>query len=257
MKDEVAAVIPARYFSSRLPGKPLADIAGRPMIVRVAERASRARLVSRVIIASDDIRIISAAQSAGFEAALTSAAHTTGTDRIAEVARNLSENIIVNVQGDEPLLSPATIDAAVEPLIHDRELLMSTTCEPIESAQDLLDPNAVKVVVDASGNALYFSRSPIPFPRDSASRYGSLPEALTAQPDLLNAFNRHTGLYTYRRDFLLRFASMPRSPLEKLESLEQLRALEAGVRIRVVRCTERSLGVDTPEDLERVRRLFQ
>lgn len=257
MKDEVVAVIPARYASSRLPGKPLADIAGRPMIVRVAERARQARLVSRVIVASDDIRIISAVKSAGFEALPTSAEHSTGTDRIAEVARNLSENIIVNLQGDEPLLSPTTIDAAVEPLMSDPELLMTTTCEPLGSARDLMDPNAVKVVVDACGNALYFSRSPIPYPRDFVLRYGSLIDAISAEPALLDSFNRHTGLYAYRRDFLLRFASMPRSPLEQLESLEQLRALEAGIRIRVVRCSERSLGVDTPEDLERARRLFQ
>lgn len=257
MKEEVIAIIPARYASTRLPGKPLLEIAGRPMIVHVAERALASGLVTRVIVAVDDERIATAVEDAGFEARMTSPDHRTGTDRLAEVARSLAAGIIVNVQGDEPLLAPSTIDAAVEPMLSDTGLLMSTTSEPVETAADLLDPNVVKVVVDANGDALYFSRSPIPFPRDAVGRHGSLDAALLAEPGLLECFRRHTGLYAYRREFLLELAAWPTSRLESLEALEQLRALEAGVRIRVAACSHRSFGVDTTADLERVRRMIE
>lgn len=257
MNQQVVAIIPARYRATRLPGKPLLDIAGRPMIVHVAERARSANLINRVIVATDDERIARAVEDAGFEARMTSPDHATGTDRVAEVARALDAGVIVNVQGDEPLLDPRTIDAAIEPLLVEEDLQMSTTSEPVRSPEEVLDPNVVKVVVDGAGYALYFSRSPIPYPRRAIERWGTLELALEKEPDLLSIYARHTGLYVYRRAFLLDFASMPGSSLERAESLEQLRALGAGVRIRVIQSGGGACGVDTEEDLIRVRRLLE
>lgn len=260
MNPNVTAIIPARYTSTRLPGKPLVDIAGKPMIVRVAERARQVSTVNRVIVATDDQRVFDAViahgQEAQVEAIMTSPDHPTGTDRLAEVAAKLDAEIIVNVQGDEPLIEPATIEAAIAPLLADSSIVMSTTAEPIESAADLLNPNVVKVVTDAEGFALYFSRSPIPFPRAAVQAHGSIEAAIAAQPHLLNQYSKHTGMYVYRREFLLRYASLPPTPLEQSELLEQLRVLEHGYRIKVVRVAHRSIGVDTPEDLERVRRIM-
>ncbi|MBI1764745.1 MAG: 3-deoxy-manno-octulosonate cytidylyltransferase [Acidobacteria bacterium] len=253
----VIALIPARYASTRLPGKPLLDIGGVPMILRVVQRARQAASIQRVIVATDDERVFATVKAAREEVWLTSPAHRTGTDRLAEVAAQLDAGIIVNVQGDEPLIEPATIDAAVAPLLADASIVMSTTCEPIESAADLLNPNVVKVVTDTAGFALYFSRNPIPYPRAEAQAHGSLTAALQAQPELLARYAKHTGLYAYRRDFLLQYAKLPPTPLEQTELLEQLRALEHGYRIRVVKVRQRSIGVDTPEDLELVRRLCQ
>jgi 3-deoxy-manno-octulosonate cytidylyltransferase (CMP-KDO synthetase) len=254
MNETVVAVIPARYASTRLPGKPLLDIAGKPMILHVVERARACARIQRVIVATDDARVYDVVAAAGGEARMTSPDHRTGTDRLAEVAATLDAAWIVNVQGDEPLIEPATIEAALAPLLADPSIEMGTTSEPIESAADLVNPNVVKVVTDAAGFALYFSRQPIPFPRTEAAAFGSIESALRARPDLLTRYARHTGLYVYRRDFLLRFAALPPTPLEQLELLEQLRALEHGCRIKVVRVAHRSLGVDTPEDLALVRR---
>lgn len=198
-----------------------------------------------------------AVQSAGAEAVMTSPDHVSGTDRLAEVAAQLDAEIIVNVQGDEPLIAPATIEAAIAPLLADDSIVMATTCEPIESVEDLLNPNVVKVVTDPAGFALYFSRSPIPFPRAEALAYGSPEAALRARPELLARFAKHTGLYVYRRDFLLKYAGWESTPLERTESLEQLRVLEHGCQIKVVKVAHRSPGVDTPEDLERVRELMK
>jgi 3-deoxy-manno-octulosonate cytidylyltransferase (CMP-KDO synthetase) len=256
MKPEIAAIIPARYASTRLPGKPILDIGGKPMVVRVAERARQVAAINRIIIATDDQRVFDAVSSAGEEVMLTSPDHSTGTDRLAEVATKLNADIIVNVQGDEPLIEPATIEAALAPLLADNSIVMSTTSEPIESAADLLNPNVVKVVTDPEGFALYFSRSPIPFPRAAVQAQGSIEAALKAEPDLFSRYAKHTGMYVYRREFLLRYAKLPPTPLEQSELLEQLRALEHGYKIKVVRVAHRSIGVDTPEDLERVRRLF-
>ena len=256
MSGGVVAIIPARYASSRLPGKPLLEMAGRPMILHVTAQARRARGIDRVIVATDDERVYEAVAAAGEEAWMTSPAHRTGTDRLAEVAASLTEEIIVNVQGDEPLISPATIEAALAPLLADPAIEMSTTAEPIESVEDVLNPNVVKVVTDGAGFALYFSRSPIPFPRAAVQAAGSIEAALRAQPDLLGLYAKHTGLYVYRREFLLRYARLAPTPLESQELLEQLRALEHGGRIRVVRVAHRSIGVDTPEDFERVRALL-
>lgn len=231
------------------------------MVCWVAERARLARNVDHVIVATDSQQIAAAVHARGFEAILTSAHHTSGTDRVAEVAAHISEaEIIVNVQGDEPLISPATIERAVDVMAaeiskHDGAGIV-TTWEPIDSLDDLLNPDLVKVVVGYDDNALYFSRSPMPYPRDAAKRYDGCPEAaIQNEPELLKLFRKHTGLYVYRRDVLLEFTKWPPSHLEQIEALEQLRAMEHGVKIKVVEACSSSTGVDTAEDLERVREL--
>jgi 3-deoxy-manno-octulosonate cytidylyltransferase (CMP-KDO synthetase) len=236
----VIAIIPARYASTRLPGKALADIGGRPMIEHVYRRASEARSVSSVIVATDDERIHRAVTAFGGIARMTSPRHPSGTDRLAEVAASLACSIVVNVQGDEPLIEPSIIDAAVEPLQADPALQMSTLRRPLERRADIENPNITKVVVDRDGYALYFSRTPIPYVRPGA------PPAPTWG---------HVGLYVYRRDCLLRLASLPPTDLERSEALEQLRALEHGIRIKAIETTHELIGVDTPEDLERVRQM--
>jgi len=251
------AVVPARYSSTRLPGKPLLPIANRPLVLWAAERALAARTVARAIVATDDERIFRAITDAGFEALMTSHEHRSGSDRVAEVARNLDAEIIVNVQGDEPLIDPKTIDRAVAALVADEDAQMATTCEPVEDAADVLSPAVVKVVVDQAGRATSFSRSPIPFPSQAVIRHGSIEAALANEPALLFSFRKHTGLYAYRREFLLEFSAWPPSDSEIAESLEQLRALDRGVRIKVVEAASRSIGVDTLADLERVRRIVE
>ncbi|HEU0185241.1 MAG TPA: 3-deoxy-manno-octulosonate cytidylyltransferase [Blastocatellia bacterium] len=256
MGHNVVAIIPARYASTRLPGKPLIEIAGKPMILRVVERAMRAASINRVIVATDDDRVFQVVAGAGVEAVMTSPDHATGTDRLAEVAANLDAEIIVNIQGDEPMIEPSTIESAITPLLADNSIVMSTTCEPVESVEDALKSSVVKVVIDRDGFALCFSRNPIPFPRAAVLEHGSIEAALRARPEMLKAFNKHTGLYAYRRDFLLTYAKLPPTPLEQSEMLEQLRALEHGYRIKVVSVSHRSIGVDTPEDVKLVRRMI-
>jgi 3-deoxy-manno-octulosonate cytidylyltransferase (CMP-KDO synthetase) len=254
----IVAIIPARYSSTRLPGKPLLEIAGKPMVVHVIERALAARRVTRAVVATDDERIRAAVEDAGYEAVMTSPAHASGSDRLAEAARAVGDaRIIVNVQGDEPLVAPETIDRAIEALLEDATAQVSTTCERIERAADVLSGDVVKVVCDEQGRALYFSRSPIPYPRDGVGRHGSLIAALEAEPELLAAFRKHTGLYVYRRAFLLEYARWPQTALERAESLEQLRVLERGHAIRVVEAASPSIGVDTEEDLRRVREMLE
>ena len=238
---QVVAIIPARYDATRLPGKPLADIAGRPMIEHVYRRAAAARGVDAVVVATDDARIAAAVRAFGGIAMMTGSAHRTGTDRIAEVAANLSCEIVVNVQGDEPLVEPEMIDAIIAPLAADPMLEMSTACVAITDRSEYTNPNVVKVVKDRAGRALYFSRAPVPHVRD-----------LRLDPPPTTY--KHLGLYGYRRTFLLKFATLPQTPLEQAESLEQLRALEHGYRIHTVETKHDSIGVDTPDDLERVRR---
>ncbi len=245
---DITIVIPARYASTRFPGKPLADICGKPMIQRVYERCSASRLAGRVLVATDDERIAAAVRAFGGEVMMTRADHPTGTDRLAEVAESLASDLIINVQGDEPLIDPGSIDAAAGPLLEDESIAMGTLCTPLASAVEFTNPNVVKVVCDQRGRALYFSRAPVPWPRDLA---GGMEEALRGTPA-----RRHIGLYVYRRDFLRRFPTLPRTPLECLESLEQLRALEHGYTIMVRQVTDYSLGVDTPEDLEQIRILL-
>jgi 3-deoxy-manno-octulosonate cytidylyltransferase (CMP-KDO synthetase) len=241
--DSVVAVIPARYESTRLPGKPLADLHGKPMIQRVYEQTARASGVDRVLVATDDERIRNAVRQFGGEVVMTSPKHRTGTDRIAEVARGLDAKIVVNVQGDLPLLDPEMIDVAVTPLVEDDGVPMSTLQTPIRDEEELRNPNVVKVVSDRDGFALYFSRSPIPFWRDE-------------QPRGLTLAQRHIGLYVYQRDFLTAFARLAPTPLEEAEKLEQLRALEWGFRIKVCEVPEASIEVDTMQDLERARALL-
>lgn len=228
------------------------------MILWVLERALSAQNISRAIVATDDSRILDKVERAGFEAVMTSPAHQSGSDRLAEVAASLDDaDVIVNVQGDEPLISPRTIETAVDELINADEALMVTTCEAIATAADVLSPDVVKVVVDRGGRALYFSRSPIPYPREGVRRHGTLASALAKEPQLLRLFRKHTGLYAYRRSFLLEYAGWPQSGLELMEALEQLRAIERGVTIKVVEAATPSIGVDTWEDLERVRLILK
>lgn len=257
MKGEAVAIIPARYSSTRLPGKPLLPLAGIPLIMHVVERAANARLVSRVIVATDDERIAEAVNAHGGEARMTSPNLTSGTDRVAAVAATLDDELFVNVQGDEPLIDPSTIDAAINGLLEDDTQLVqiSSTSEPITEVDDVFNPNVVKVVSGADGCALYFSRSPIPFVRPAAGL--SLRESLLANPDLLSNYRKHSGLYAYRARFLDIYPDLKPSPLEVLESLEQLRALENGFDIRVVPVEHRSIGVDTLQDYERVKRLIE
>ena len=253
------AIIPARYSSVRLPGKMLLPIAGKPLILHTVERAREAATIDEVIVATDDQRIFEAVTAAGHKAVLTSPEHQSGSDRIAEVAKDLpSGSIIVNVQGDEPVISPATIDLAVEALLNDDAADIATTCEPIESLWDLLNGNNVKVVVGDKGYALHFSRSPMPWPREASLRYGGDPnQAIEEEPELLANFRKHTGLYVYRREYLLKFTKLAQTWLEKFEMLEQLRALENGAKIRVVDTTSRSIGVDTEDDLKLVRAILE
>ncbi len=236
----------------------LLDIAGKPLILHTLGQAKKARNVSRVIVATDDQRIFEVVTENGGEARMTSPGHQSGSDRLAEVAETLPEgSIVVNVQGDEPTISPRTIEKAVDSLISDESADMSTTYEAIETTADLINGNIVKVVTDDKGYAVYFSRSPIPYPRDAVIHYGSLEVAIEKEPSLLSLFRNHTGLYVYRREFLLKFAAMPQGRLEKIEMLEQLRALENGAKIKVVEVDEPSIGVDTLDDLERVRAIVR
>ena len=253
----VVAIIPARYDSIRLPGKMLLEIAGKPLILHTLAQAAKARNVSRVIVATDDERIFRVVSTSGGEALMTSAEHRSGSDRLAEVAAGLPpDSIIVNVQGDEPTISPMTIELAVDAMLADESADIVTTCEKITEIKDVLDPNIVKVVTDIAGYAIYFSRSPIPYPRAAKNRFGDWKQTLAAEPGLLGKYRKHTGIYVYRRDYLLKFATMPPTRLEALEVLEQLRALENGAKIKVVETDEPSIGVDTQDDLERVRSIL-
>lgn len=232
------------------------------MVCWVAERALAARNVDRVIVATDSQQIVNVVQASGIEAVMTAVDHKSGTDRVAEVAATLSyAQIIVNVQGDEPMISPETIERAVDAMavekVKPNGAGIVTTWEPIESIDDLLNPDLVKVVLDSNKYAVYFSRSPIPYPRDAIKTHGSPEAALRNEPELLKLFRKHTGLYVYRREVLLEFTKWPQSRLEKIEALEQLRALEHGVGIKVVEACERSTGVDTIDDLERVRAVME
>jgi len=236
-ETSIVAIVPARYHSSRLPGKPLADIDGRPMVEHVYRRASRAA-VDAVIVATDDQRIVDAVERFGGVAWLTSRDHLTGTDRLAEIAATLPCDVIINVQGDEPFIDPAAIDLLAAPLVADRAVAMTTLCRPLLPEEDAASPHLVKVVRDRLGRALYFSRAAIPYRRTAD---GAAPAV-------------HVGVYGYRRGTLLTLASLPPTPLELSESLEQLRALEHGIPIRVIDSAYVSLSVDTPDDLAHARR---
>lgn len=237
----VLCVIPARYASTRLPGKPLKDIAGKPMICRVYERAAKASRVAATIVATDDSRIYDAVLQHGGKAVMTRKDHPTGTDRLAEVAEKYPDvDLIINVQGDEPLIEPKLIDELAAAFDGDADLQMATVCTEITDESEQQNPNNVKVVMDKQGYALYFSRSLLPYPRHEGT-----------------PVYKHIGIYAYKRDFLLAYAKMAETPLEHAESLEQLRALENGYRIKVIKTPYRFVGVDTAEDLEKVNAIYR
>ena len=241
-------VIPARYASTRLPGKPLSDIGGKTMVQRVAAQAQQSA-ASAVVVATDDERIQQSVEAAGGQCLMTRQDHPSGTDRLAEVAQQLQLNdddIVVNVQGDEPLIPPAVIDQVASNLAAHSDCAAATLSCDIDSYEEFMQPSAVKVVADAKGRALYFSRAPIPWPRDLDLQPGTLPASFRPQ--------RHLGIYAYRVSLLYQFVSWPKAPLEQLESLEQLRILQQGLAIHVEpACQPVPAGIDTPEDLERVR----
>lgn len=247
---KILGVIPARYGATRFPGKPLADICGKPMVLHVYDRAKQAKSLTDLYVATEDDRILKVVEQAGGKAIMTSATHQSGSDRLGEVANKIEADIIVNIQGDEPLLEPKMIDEMVEPLLEDKTIVMGTLKKRIVNPEDLHNPNIVKVVCDKAGFALYFSRSLIPYPKTGwkdASIYG------LAEGEL--AFYKHLGLYVYQKAFLLQFTKLPVSQIEKVEGLEQLRALDNGYKIKVVETKFDTIAVDTPEDLERVKKI--
>jgi len=257
---KTTAVIPARYGSTRLPGKPLIQIKGKPLIQYVYERV-RSSSVQQVIVATDDERIASAVRGFGGEAMMTSPRHRSGTERVAEVAAVIDATIVVNCQGDEPLIEPKAIDEAVMPFAKDPAIMVTTLITPLQDVTDLGNPHVVKVVVDHQGFALYFSRAVIPYPtnllekRDDEAHTGN--EVIESSDKYgLTGYWQHIGLYAFRREFLLKLTALPPSPLEKREKLEQLRILENGYKIKTVICSTPSIGIDTPQDIERFRSLL-
>jgi 3-deoxy-manno-octulosonate cytidylyltransferase (CMP-KDO synthetase) len=237
------AVIPARYAATRLPGKPLVQLAGKSMIQRVWEQVSRAKKIAKVVVATEDERIRAAVQAFGGEAVMTRADHRTGTDRIAEVAVAAHADIFINVQGDEPLISPDAVDELASAIAEDETVQLATLAVPLQNPKDIMDPNIVKVVLDFNGDALYFSRAPIPWVRDTAN-------AVHAR------HLKHLGLYAYRREALLDYRTLPPGDLERVEQLEQLRWMENGYKMRVAETEHDSVSVDVPEDVARVEKLI-
>lgn len=240
-KPKIVIAIPARYGSTRFEGKPLAEINGKPMIYHVYQRSKKVRYVDDVIVATDDERIKNVVEEFDGKVMMTSKDHKTGTERVAEVARSLDANIVVNVQGDLPMIEPNAIEQAIKPLVEDKNIKMSTLMTKIKNETEYNDPNIAKVVTDKKGFALYFSRSLIPYP---------------SEKEHLKVY-KQIAIYVFRKDFLLDFADMQQTPLEKIESLEQLRALENGIKIKVVETNYDSIGVDTQRDLERVKKKWR
>jgi 3-deoxy-manno-octulosonate cytidylyltransferase (CMP-KDO synthetase) len=241
---KVVVVIPARYGATRLPGKPLVLLAGKTMIERVYERAKLSERATRVIVATEDDRILKAVEAFGGEARMTRPDHRTGTERVAEVAAHEEGDVFVNVQGDEPLLDPVAIDTAVAALLEEPAAQIATVATPVKTPGDIMDPNVVKTVLDFDNNALYFSRAPIPWVRDAANKVHVRPL-------------KHLGLYVFQRDALLEYPTLPQGELEKIEQLEQLRWMENGWKIRVAEVEHDAVSVDVPEDVERVEKLLQ
>jgi 3-deoxy-manno-octulosonate cytidylyltransferase (CMP-KDO synthetase) len=257
---KTTAIIPARYSSTRLPGKPLIDIKGKPLIQYVYERV-KASSVQQVIVATDDERIAAAVRRFGGEVVLTSPHHRSGTERVAEVAEGVKADIVVNAQGDEPLIQPRDIDRAIIPFTQDSSIMVTTLITPLLNGTDLYSPHVVKVVVGHDGCALYFSRSPIPYPRKLLEKTNN--ESLTGlefikqlEENELQGYWQHIGLYAFRKNFLLKLRTLTPSTLEEQERLEQLRILENGYKIKTVICSAPSLGIDTPEDVERFKSLI-
>jgi len=241
---KVVVVIPARYASTRLPGKPLVSLAGKPMIQRVYERATLAKRANRVVVATDDERIVKAVEAFGGEARMTRSDHRTGTERVAEVAAHEEGQVFVNVQGDEPLLDPMALDTAVDSLLEEPAAAIGTVATPIKTPADIMDPSVVKTVLDFDGHALYFSRAPIPWVRDTASK-------------IQVRHLKHLGLYVFQREALLEYPTLPQGELERIEQLEQLRWLENGWKIRVAEVEHDAVSVDVPEDVARVGKLLE
>ena len=241
---QVVVVIPSRYAATRLPGKPLVNLAGKPMVQRVYEQAKLAQTVHRVLVATDDQRIVDAVRAFGGEARMTRSDHRSGTERIAEVAAHEAGDVFVNIQGDEPLIDPVAVDTAVAALLEDPPAQIATVATPIRHVPDIMDPNVVKTVLDFDSNALYFSRAPIPWVRDT-------PQKVHVK------YWKHLGLYVFQRDALLEYPTLPQGELEKIEQLEQLRWLENGWKIRVAEVEHDAVSVDAPEDVTRVEKLLQ
>jgi len=242
--NKVLIVIPARHASVRFPGKPLAEIVGKSMIQHVLEGSRRAKHASRVVVATEDERIKAAVEKGGGEAILTRTDHRTGTDRVAEVAAHVPADIYINVQGDEPLIDPDTIDAIATAMLEDETMQLATPCSAITQKNEIMDPNVVKVVRDFDGNGLYFSRAPIPWVRDTGAR-------------VVASHWKHIGLYGYRRDTLLEFPTLPPGELERIEQLEQLRWLENGFHMQVIETEYDPVSVDVPADIERVEKILR
>jgi len=242
--NKVLIVIPARHASVRFPGKPLAEIVGKSMLQHVLEGSRRAKHASRVVVATEDERIKAAVEKGGGEAILTRTDHRTGTDRVAEVAAHVPADIYINVQGDEPLIDPDTIDAIATAMLEDETMQLATPCSAITQKNEIMDPNVVKVVRDFDGNGLYFSRAPIPWVRDTGARVAA-------------SHWKHIGLYGYRRDTLLEFPTLPPGELERIEQLEQLRWLENGFHMQVIETEYDPVSVDVPADIERVEKILR
>jgi 3-deoxy-manno-octulosonate cytidylyltransferase (CMP-KDO synthetase) len=251
-KRKIIGIIPARYSSKRLPGKPLIPINGKPLIQRVYEGAKGSSFLDRVIVATDSVRVSDLVYGFGGEAFLSLRRHPTGTDRVAEVIRNLNCDLAVNIQCDQPFLSPKMIDDLIVSMLEKRNLLMATLAKKIDDTQKLNDPNVVKVILDQKGFAIYFSRFPIPYVRDM--HHSPYTEGLTKINLKRAPYYEHIGMYAFRKDFLLKFASWKQTPLERYEKLEQLRALENGYKIKVCVTKHKSFTVDVPADLSKLKR---
>ena len=251
INGKILAVIPARWSSARFPGKPIADILGKPMIQWVSEQAQKARLIDEVVIATDDKRIYDVVISFGGNAVMTSPHHQSGTDRVAEVVRNLECDIVVNIQGDEPLIPPENIDLVIEPLLARDDLSVSTLMIAIHKSSEMLDPDICKVVVDNAGCALYFTRAPIPYNRDFDYIEETYSDTKIDSKEWILGF-KHIGIYAYKKSFLPQFINMKVSKLENSEKLEQLRILENRYLIQLVETKQNSIGVDRPEDIDKV-----
>ena len=255
-EPKVVAIIPARWESSRFPGKPLENICGKPMIQWVIDNVRKAQRVSEILVATDDKRIFDVVSKFGCRAVMTSKKHVSGTDRIAEVAADISCNIVINIQGDEPLLPPSNIDLVVQPMLLDSIIQVSTLMTPIRHVDELFDHNVTKTVADHNGFALYFSRSPIPFNCDQSRKASFQDQKDASKPENIKAF-KHIGIYAYRKSFLMQFSQLPNSSLENIEKLEQLRILENGIPIKITETQEDSIGVNCPKDIEKIQQLLK
>ncbi len=257
MNRKVIGVIPARYRSTRLPGKPLIIIEGKSLLHHVYLRSSRAKELDELIVATDDEKIYSEVIKFGGNVVMTSPFHKSGTERVAEVCNNKDSEIVINIQVDEMFIKPELISELAIEMKSDETLNMATFCTPITDLDELDDPNVVKVVTDLKGYAIYFSRNAIPYPMlDNQSQLKSVKELVSYKNDLIHYYKRHIGIYAYRREFLLQYAQMKPTPLEQIERLEQLRAIEHKVRIKVIETDYPLIGIDTEEDLKRVKSLI-